>query len=83
MSGHLTCEEFVELVTAYLEGGLDADTTARFDDHLAVCPGCDTYVEQFRVTIRELGALPVETLSTEATTTLLSAFRDWKRGSAT
>ena len=62
------------------EGALDADTTARFDEHLAVCPGCVTYVDQFRTTIETLGELPAETLSTDAQETLLSAFRTWKQG---
>ena len=35
----LTCQEFVELVTDYFEGALDRETTARFDEHRALCPG--------------------------------------------
>ena len=30
----LGCQEFVELVTAYLEGALDAADQRRFDEHL-------------------------------------------------
>ena len=29
----LACAELVELVTAYLDGSLDAETRARFDTH--------------------------------------------------
>ena len=35
----LTCQDFVELVTDYLEGALDEDTVRRFDAGLALCPG--------------------------------------------
>jgi anti-sigma factor RsiW len=74
----VTCAEFVELVTAYLEGQLDAETAQRFVDHMALCAGCDRYVEQIRRTITALGTLPPESLSDQARDTLLAAFRDWR-----
>ena len=75
----LTCQEFVELVTDYLEGALDEDTVRRFDEHLALCPGCDTYLNQMKETASRLGEIPVESLSAETQSTLLSAFRDFRR----
>jgi anti-sigma factor RsiW len=72
----VACQEIVELVTDYLEGALDPDMTAEVEAHLQLCDGCDTYVEQMRATIRELGAVPVETLSETAQSELLGAFRD-------
>lgn len=75
----LNCDEFVELVTAFLDGALDPDTEARFVGHLADCPGCETYLEQFRQTIEALGELPPESLSDEARDRLLAAFDTWHR----
>jgi anti-sigma factor RsiW len=75
----VTCAEFVELVTAYLEGTLPADDRAAFDEHLALCPGCDTYLEQFRATIAVLGELPEESLSAPGRERLLDAFAQWRR----
>lgn len=75
----MDCNEFVELVTAFLEGALDPDTEARFVEHLAQCPGCETYLDQFRQTINALGELPPASLSGEARDRLLSAFDDWHR----
>ena len=75
----LTCRELVELVTDYLEGALDDDTVRRFEEHLALCPGCVTYVDQMRETASRLGTIPVESLSEEMRATLLSAFRDFRR----
>jgi len=40
----LGCQEFVELVTAYLEGALDSGDQRRFDEHLGACGNC---VENF------------------------------------
>jgi anti-sigma factor RsiW len=78
----MTCRELVELVTDYVEGRLDAERHARFEEHLAECPVCVVYVEQFRQTIGELGRLPPESLSPEVEEELLAAFRDWHVGQA-
>ena len=75
----LTCQEFVELVTEYLEGALDQGATSRFEQHLAVCPGCLTYLDQMRQTAERLGEIPVESLSDEMVSNLLSAFRHFRR----
>jgi anti-sigma factor RsiW len=75
----LTCKDFVELVTDYLEGTLDAITTERFEQHMAICPGCETYLNQMRETAARLGEIPVETLPEQVQATLLSAFRDFRR----
>ncbi|GAB1692829.1 anti-sigma factor family protein [Krasilnikovia sp. M28-CT-15] len=74
----MNCDEFVELVTAYLDGQLDADTEQRFRAHLAECDGCDRYLDQIKQTISALGALPRQALSERARDTLLAAFRDWR-----
>ncbi|MEO7351596.1 MAG: zf-HC2 domain-containing protein, partial [Marmoricola sp.] len=71
----LSCQEFVELVTDYFEGVLDADTAARFEEHRVLCAGCETYLQQMQETMSQLGEIPVESLSEEMRSTLLSAFR--------
>jgi anti-sigma factor RsiW len=70
------CQRIVELVTDYLEGALDPDMTAEVEAHLALCDGCDIYVEQMRATIRALGKVPITTLSETAQAELVRAFRD-------
>jgi len=73
----MTCQEFVELVTAYLEDVLsDADRRA-FEDHMSLCPGCEDYLDQFRTTIDVLGELPEVTLSEPGRRRLLDAFSGW------
>ena len=74
----LTCRELVELVTDYLEDALAPAEHARFEAHVAGCPGCDRYLDQMRTTI----ALARESRELEAgpeVSGLLDAFRDWKR----
>lgn len=53
----LSCDEMVELVTAYLEGALGPDDTVSFEAHLGLCPGCRIYLDQFRETIRSASTL--------------------------
>jgi anti-sigma factor RsiW len=74
----MTCKELVELVTAYLEDRLSTVDHRRFDEHIAQCPYCDRYIEQFRITIRTLGRLPEESISPAAREDLLRTFRDWR-----
>ena len=77
----LSCQEIVELVTDYIEGVMPDAERARFDHHLSYCPGCVTYVEQIRDTIRATGRIPrEETLSPALREGLLSQFRTWQRG---
>lgn len=76
----LTCRELVELVTEYLEGTLAPEERARFEEHLAVCPGCSIYLDQMRKTLAMLGALAEDAVAPDARQQLLQAFRDWKRG---
>jgi anti-sigma factor RsiW len=71
----ITCAEVVELVTEYLEGELDPSTRAELEAHLALCPGCDIYLQQMRDTITRLGHVPVDTLSEQAQADLMAAFR--------
>ena len=74
----MTCQQLVELVTDYFEDALTPAERDRFDAHLKVCPGCEYYLEQMRTTIRVTGMLTPESLSEEASTELLSAFRSWR-----
>lgn len=76
--GDLRCQEFVELVTDYLEEQLPATARARFEAHLELCDGCARYLEQMRQTIRATGVLDRELIPCEAMDELLQVFRGWK-----
>ena len=45
------CSEMVELLTAYLDGALTAESAAAFEDHLRGCPGCQAALGQWRTVI--------------------------------
>lgn len=79
----LTCQELVELVTAYLENTLSEVDRARFEVHLTVCNGCTHYVEQMRVTIQLVGRLSETMIAPEPKRVLLDAFREWHHQNST
>jgi predicted anti-sigma-YlaC factor YlaD len=74
----MTCKELVELVTAYLDGALDANTHALFNAHLVYCDGCRNYLEQFRVTVRTIGKIRDDELDPTFRSRLLDAFKDFR-----
>jgi anti-sigma factor RsiW len=76
----MTCQELVELVTAYLEDALPARDRGRFEAHLRDCPYCEIYLDQVRQTMRRLRDLREESIAPEAREALLAAFRGWKAG---
>lgn len=76
----LTCREMVKLVTDYLERRLSPAELERFEQHLAICDGCQAYLEQMRQTLEALGEFPEEQLSSDARDTLMAAFRSWSPG---
>ena len=53
----MACKEFVELITAYLDGTLPDDMQTRIDDHLDTCDGCQNVLAQWRTIIALAGRL--------------------------
>lgn len=47
----MTCREFVDFVMQYLDGELALNQRQRFEAHLAECPDCVRYLEQYRATV--------------------------------
>ncbi|MGE5689456.1 MAG: anti-sigma factor family protein [Pseudomonadota bacterium] len=70
----IVCTQLVELVTDYLEGALPPERRRAFDEHLERCPGCVTYVEHMRQTLRATGSLEPEQLAPEQRRALLDLF---------
>jgi anti-sigma factor RsiW len=76
----MSCKEFVELVTDYLEGRMPPAEAERFDAHIELCPPCLRYLDQMRSTLEALGRIPEDSISAAARTELLHAFGDWHSG---
>jgi anti-sigma factor RsiW len=48
----MTCRTFIEFLMEYLDGELPPEERAVFDEHLAECPWCVAYLQNYRQTIR-------------------------------
>jgi predicted anti-sigma-YlaC factor YlaD len=70
----VTCQQFVELVTEYFEGALQARTLSQVEEHLVMCDWCVTYVEQMQATIGALRELR-DARSPEPPDSVLAAVR--------
>jgi anti-sigma factor RsiW len=71
----LDCRDFVEQVTLFLDGALAPEAEQDMIDHLALCDGCERYLDQMRQTARALADLPADSLPGATRSTLLDAFR--------
>ena len=76
----LNCQEVVELVTDYLEQALLPEMQAQFEEHIAECPGCDTYLEQVQQTIMMLRKLTEQQMFPKTKQELVEIFRNRKQG---
>ena len=55
----ITCRELDQFLLDYVSGELPADQRSEVDRHLAACPPCVRYLEQYRATIA-MGKLAFE-----------------------
>jgi anti-sigma factor RsiW len=72
----ISCQEVVEVITDYLEGKLSPEDVAILEAHLALCDGCQWYLDQMRITIAAVGRIEDEEVPAELRDTVLAAFRD-------
>jgi predicted anti-sigma-YlaC factor YlaD len=80
--GHLACNEFVELVTDFLDETLEESVETRVDDHLRLCEGCRNYLDEMRTTIATIGRIgPAAEPTEQVRAGLIAAFRVWRRTS--
>jgi anti-sigma factor ChrR (cupin superfamily) len=75
----LTCADIVKLVTDYAEGRLEPAERRRFEEHVAICPPCRSFIHQMKTTVELLGELREQDVPPEMEQHLLAAFRGWKR----
>jgi anti-sigma factor RsiW len=79
----LPCNQFVELVTDYLDDAMTSDERARVDAHLAGCPYCADVLAQWQTVIAVAGALKedeVGSIDPTLRASLMTAFRQARSG---
>lgn len=73
----LNCEQLVTAITDYLDGAMTPEDRARLEFHLSLCPPCQIYLDQMKVTIAATGRLRTSDVSPEAKAVLIALFRTW------
>lgn len=76
----LSCPEMVEVLTAYFDGALGEADRVSFEAHLGLCPGCRTYLDQFRETVAATGSLREDDVPPAVMEDLRRAFEHWRAG---
>jgi predicted anti-sigma-YlaC factor YlaD len=79
MEDDLSCREVVELVTEYLENTLLPEMRKHLEEHVAECPGCESFIEQIQLTISMLSQIAQAPVSATTKQRLLQLFQDWKK----
>ena len=72
----IVCQQWVELVTAYLDDALPRRLTRAIDRHLADCEHCTEYLGQMRRTIELTGHLRDDDVPAEVVDVLTRAFEE-------
>lgn len=76
----IICQQWVEIVTDYLEGALPPALQEAADRHLADCPHCREYLAQVRRTISLARELRDEDVPADIVDALTRAFVDYRSG---
>ena len=48
----MTCREFIDFLFTYVSGELSSSEQATFEEHIAECPDCLTYLRSYEMTIK-------------------------------
>ena len=73
------CRQFVEDVTAYLDGALSENEIVIIEAHLADCPHCREYLSEMRLTVMKTRALTdddIDEMPADVRDRLMQAFRE-------
>ena len=56
------CAEITDLIAAYLTGELDAATKRAFENHMARCPDCVSFLNTYKKTLHSIHSIEHETI---------------------
>jgi anti-sigma factor RsiW len=76
----IVCQQWVEVVTDYLEGTLPPALQEAADRHLTDCPHCREYLDQMRRAIAVAQGLHDDDVPPDVVEALTRAFADYRSG---
>jgi len=69
----LTCKEFLQELSDYLDETLDAELRAKLERHITECPNCWVIADTTKKTIQVYKGMEQYTITTEVESRLMSA----------
>ena len=72
------CEDYIEHISAAIDGELSPQETARLEEHLAHCPACQALMGDLAALHTQLGALPPVEVPKNLKEDILAAVHDSK-----
>ena len=72
------CEDYIEHISAAIDGELSPQETARLEEHLAYCPACQALMGDLAALHAQLGALPPVEVPKNLKEDILAAVHDSK-----
>ena len=69
----LTCKQFLEELTDYLDESLDADVREKLEKHIAECPNCWVIADTTRKTVRIYKGMEPHPIPTDVEDRLMKA----------
>lgn len=69
----LTCKQFLEELSEYLDETLDAEAKARLEQHIALCPNCWVVCDTTKRTIKIYKGMEPYSMPADVESRLLSA----------
>lgn len=64
-SVRLNCQQVTEMIRAYLDGELDAETHTAFEEHMRRCSDCVAYINTYKRTIQVAQSLSYDDIPAE------------------
>jgi anti-sigma factor RsiW len=74
----LTCKQFLEELTDYLDESLDAEVREKLEKHIAECPNCWVICDTTRKTVEIYRGMDPYPISTEMHSRLIAAIEKKK-----
>lgn len=80
MADDLDCQDFVELVTGYMEEALPEAARRRISVHLSECDDCTEYLREMGLTRAHIERADLHELSADMRARLIAVYREFHAG---
>lgn len=73
-----SCRSFYKVLSDYLDGDLGVEDMEHVRGHIAACPPCGVYLDQFRIVYEAAGTVTAEDLPEDFCEVMDNVLAKWK-----